>query len=212
MGDDAPTVEDKDEVARIVEAAWDVLGRTGYDNLKVQVVARLAGLSIGSFYRHFGGKRELMAALYCEEVIRATAILEELTAEGTPVERVRAWVDAVVSLRYGRRAGPRARWITTLPMDVRALAAEQLPPGVDTGRPLRAAIAAGVEDGSFPAASPDLDARFVQGLCSWLDQSQRPSEDDREQMVDAVSAFVLAALTNPDRTSFSNTSGPAPER
>lgn len=202
MGDEAPTVEDKDEVARIVDAAWDVLGRTGYDNLKVQVVARLAGLSIGSFYRHFGGKRELMAALYREEVTRASAILQELTAEGTPAERVRAWVDAVVSLRYGRRAGPRARWITTLPMDVRALAAEQLPPEVDTGRPLLAAIADGVADGSFPTAVPEQDARFVQGLCSWLDQANNPSDTDREEMVNAVCAFVLAALTNPDRGSF----------
>ncbi|HUZ08726.1 MAG TPA: TetR/AcrR family transcriptional regulator [Acidimicrobiales bacterium] len=186
-------------MTRIVGAAWDVLVRTGYDNLKVQMVARRAGVSIGSFYRHFGGKKELMASLCREELIRATAILDELTATGTPEERVRAWVAAVVSLRYGHRAGPRARWITTLPAEVRDLAIDGNDPDVDTGRPLRAAIADGVRDGSFPAADPERGGMLVQGLCSWIDQDHGRPPGDRESVVAAVTEFVLAALTNPTR-------------
>jgi len=194
-----PGEPNTDEVTRIVGAAWEVLVRTGYDNLKVQMVARRAGVSIGTFYRHFGGKTELMASLCREELIRATAILDDLTATGTPEERVRAWVSAVVSLRYGRRAGPRARWITTLPAEVRNLASEGNDPEVDTGRPLRAAIADGVRNGSFPAADPERDGTFIQGLCSWIDQDHGHPSGDRESMVDAVTEFVLAALRNPTR-------------
>src|SRR5437660_1388435 len=71
MSVEVSSADDSDEVRRIVDAAWDVLHRSGYDNVKIQVVARLAGVSIGSFYRHFGDQRELMTALLRDELTRA---------------------------------------------------------------------------------------------------------------------------------------------
>jgi hypothetical protein len=66
---------------------------------------------------------------------------------------------------------------------------------------LRRAIAEGVADGTFPAADPNLDALFVMGLCSWLDQDVDRSLDDRVATVAAVADFALAALKNPQRRS-----------
>jgi AcrR family transcriptional regulator len=180
---------------RILAAAWDVLGRTSYENLKIQAVIRVAGVSTGSFYRHFGGKQDLVAELLRAELRRATALLEELTSSGTPEARVCAWIDGVVSLAYGRHAGPRARWFTSLPHDIVALLDDR-PRDCRTAAPLEAAIADGAASGVFPDADPCRDALLVEHLCSGLDRG--PVEwlaADRGAGVRFVADFVLAALT-----------------
>jgi AcrR family transcriptional regulator len=182
---------------RILGAAWDVLGRTSYETLKIQAVIRIAGVSTGSFYRHFGGKQDLVAELLRAELRRATALLDELTSSGTPEARVRAWIDGVVSLAYGRRAGPRARWFTSLPQDVLALLDDR-PRDCRTAASLEAAIADGVASGAFLDADPHRHALLVERLCSGLDRG--PVEwlaPDRTAGVQLVADFVLAALTNP---------------
>jgi AcrR family transcriptional regulator len=187
------------ERERILAAAWDVLGRTSYENLKVQAVIRVAGVSIGGFYRHFDGKQELVAELLRVELRRAAAILDGLTAEGTPEDRVRAWVDGVVSLAYGRTAGPRARWFTSLPYEVLALV-DGSTRELRTSAPLEEAIADGRAIGVFPGAEPHRDARLVQSLCSSLDRGAVDwLGNDREDGVARVADFVLAALTSPAR-------------
>jgi AcrR family transcriptional regulator len=198
---DEPTdIQRQEELRRIVEAARDVLERTSYENLKIQSVIRRADVSIGSFYRHFGGKRELIVALLGEELVRATGVLDTLTATGTPSERVRAWVDAVISLAFGRNAGPRARWYTTLPADVRTLTQAGIGPAGDTAAPLRRAIEDGRTSGAFPAADPARDALLVQSLCSRLDEGGAAWVGaTREEAVARVADFVLAALANPVR-------------
>lgn len=192
-----PELADPTDRDRILVAAWDVLGRTSYENLKVQAVIRVAGVSTGSFYRHFGGKQDLVAELLRAELRRATAVLGELTRSGTPEARVCAWIDGVVSLAYGRRAGPRARWFTSLPHEVVRLL-DDLPDECRTSAPLEAAIADGVAGGAFPGADPHRDALLVESLCSSLD---RGAVDwlgaDREEGVRRVETFVLAALRAP---------------
>jgi AcrR family transcriptional regulator len=83
------------EVDRIVRAAREALGRAGYENLKVKSVIRSAGVSVGSFYRRFRGKQDLMLALVADEARRNTRFLTKVTADGTPPERVLAWVDSL---------------------------------------------------------------------------------------------------------------------
>jgi AcrR family transcriptional regulator len=190
---------DGGERERIMAAAWDVLGRTSYDNLKIQAVIRVASVSIGRFYRHFTGKEELVAELLRAELRRATAILDELTASGAPEDRVRAWVDGVVSLAYGRHAGPRARWFTSLPNEVLARL-DGSSREYRTSAPLEEAIAAGRASGVFPAAQPRRDALLIQSLCSSLDRGAVDwLGERREDGVARVADFVLAALTNPAR-------------
>jgi len=187
------------ERASLLAAAWAVLETTGYENLKVQVVLRRAGLSTRAFYRHFKGKDDLLLALAVQERGRAEAILIEKTAEGSPEERVRAWIDAVVSLLYGRHAGPRARLISSLPAVVRPNLsdADDVGPAVgpSTTTPLRAAIAAGQAAGDFPNADPEGDANLIAALCGRLTEMTHPwMPDDRRDGVAFVTDFVLRSL------------------
>ena len=191
---------------RIMTAAWDVLGRTSYENLKVQAVIRSAGVSARGFYRQFSGKQELVAELLRVELRRATAILDQLTASGTPEQRVRAWVDGVVSLAYGHRAGPRARWFTSLPHEILELLDDR-PRECRTAAPLEAAIADGAASGVFPTADPHRDALFVEQLCSSFGRAGVDAlGENREVGVTYVAEFVLAALTNPARHAVAHAS------
>ena len=49
---------------RIVEAAIDVVARRGFDAASVNEIAAEAGYSIGALYGNFGGKDEILLAVY----------------------------------------------------------------------------------------------------------------------------------------------------
>ena len=185
--------DELDNSTRIVDAACAVLRRARYRNLKVERVARTAGVSIGTLYRAFGSKEALLAEVYRRELVRATAILTELTSSGTPVQRVMAWVDAVASLVVRHRA--RARWFSTLPDDVVRLATMNPVPAMDTGASLRAAIADGIADGCFPNADVLWDSHLIETMCAQLCSSHPDwSEREAEAAVQKLVEFVLASL------------------
>src|SRR3954468_10486734 len=65
-------------------------------------VARRAGVGMATLYRNFPGRRELLEALYTEEVeaIRAAAA----TVEGaTPGARLTAWLHRFLAFSSGKR-------------------------------------------------------------------------------------------------------------
>ncbi|MFF7793303.1 TetR family transcriptional regulator [Streptomyces sp. NPDC007991] len=66
-----------ERLARILDACADLLDEVGYDGLSTRAVAQRAGVPIGSVYRFFGNKREMVDALaqrnlerYSERVTR----------------------------------------------------------------------------------------------------------------------------------------------
>ena len=91
-----PTVEDpprrsdaERNRARILLAARTVLGdRTG--DVSMAEVARRAGLGMATLYRNFPGRRELLEALFAEEVDELCRAAEE--AVGEPGAALRAWL------------------------------------------------------------------------------------------------------------------------
>lgn len=181
----------------VVRAARAVLRRSGYQRLHVQEVADTAGVAVGTLYRSLGGKEALLGAILRSEQARATEALAAITADGTPTERVRAWVEAMVRLAFGQGRA-RAHWYGTLPEAAVQQAGVRDSEEFDTASPLRAAIADGVADGSFPHADPDWDAHLIALLCAQLtaaDSSWRESEP--EVAVPKVVEFVLGSLTRP---------------
>jgi AcrR family transcriptional regulator len=196
----ATVVDDRE---RIVQAAWVVLRRAGYQNLKMQLVARTAGVSIGALYRTFGSKEAVLAAVFREELTGARRILTERCAEGTPAERVEAWVSALVWHGFGRQSA-RARWFSTLPDEVLQLARDGSDPAMDTGDPLRKAIADGIADGSFPNADAEWDALLIVQLCTQLCTSRSTwREADAQEAVTRVVDFVLGTLRRGTATASS---------
>lgn len=88
-----------DRGAALIRAAATLMERTKGDSFTVQEVANEAGLSIRSFYQHFGSKDDLLLAVY-EEAMRVYALLlnEDVNRFSKPLDRLIAGVMSVAHL------------------------------------------------------------------------------------------------------------------
>jgi len=102
-----------DEVAtRLVEAARELVWEAGGPGFTVAQVVAGAGTSLKSFYRCFGGKDELLVALFADDARRGAAALEAMIAEEDG-ELARLRVAVVGLLRFLSVDG-RLPYATTL--------------------------------------------------------------------------------------------------
>ena len=81
---------------RIVAAAREIVAESGLDGLTVQKVRERTGLSLRAFYQRFGGKDDLLVAVF-EETLReaATTLGVKIAAIADPVERLRMLVTGI---------------------------------------------------------------------------------------------------------------------
>ncbi|MEU6916322.1 TetR/AcrR family transcriptional regulator [Streptomyces olindensis] len=70
-----------ERLARILDACADLLDEVGYDALSTRAVAQRAGVPIGSVYRFFGNKRQMVDALAQRNLERYTARVTERLRE-----------------------------------------------------------------------------------------------------------------------------------
>jgi len=91
---DSARVRAESRVQRFIDAAFDLLSDSepGKD-FTVQDVVEKSGQSLRSFYQYFGGKQELLLALF-EESVRSTAeqLAERIKDESDPLERLHKFV------------------------------------------------------------------------------------------------------------------------
>src|SRR5215213_4465442 len=78
---------------RLIEAAMDVVSERGYHRAAVDDVARAAGYSIGALYSNFGGKDDLLFAVFDEHVTWAARALTDAPAAGGTAEWVATFED-----------------------------------------------------------------------------------------------------------------------
>ncbi|HYI36339.1 MAG TPA: TetR/AcrR family transcriptional regulator [Thermoleophilaceae bacterium] len=81
---------------RIVASAHEQVAAGGYASASVQAVAARAGVAVGTVYRHFPSKAELVAEVFRTASERELAVVAEVTAgAGCPAtRRVAAGVEA----------------------------------------------------------------------------------------------------------------------
>ena len=91
---DSARVRAENRVQRFIDAAFELLSDSepGKD-FTVQDVVEKSGQSLRSFYQYFGGKQELLLALF-EESVRSTAdqLRERIGPEKKPLERLHRFV------------------------------------------------------------------------------------------------------------------------
>lgn len=71
---------------RILEAARSLFEQRGYDETKVSDICEQADLAYGTFFNHFGGKRELLRSMAEEAVHKVQEDLEDLIKEQGSIE------------------------------------------------------------------------------------------------------------------------------
>ncbi|WP_326656016.1 TetR/AcrR family transcriptional regulator [Streptomyces sp. NBC_00385] len=81
-------------VQHFLEAAQELIADKGTTDFTVQEIVERSRQSLRSFYQHFGGKDELLLALFEDALARSAVEIQAKTAAGRdPLERLRIAVD-----------------------------------------------------------------------------------------------------------------------
>ncbi|AKJ13317.1 TetR family transcriptional regulator [Streptomyces incarnatus] len=146
---------------RILEATEEVLRRHGPAKATVVDVARALGVSHGSVYRHFRTKAALREAVTKRWLDRTAERLAGIVvADGTPEERLRAWLAALFEAKR-HKAGDDPELFATytvLTDEVGTVVGEHI---ADLTAQLTRIIADGAGSGTFAVPDPAAAARAV---------------------------------------------------
>lgn len=142
----------------ILDAAREVFGELGYDNVTVRDIIRRTGLAAGTFYNYYKSKEEVFAALADDGARRFAPVLKGLRARADGFE---GFVRAAIQAYFGFLAQEHMTW------------AEKAPPGdshlhVHGQTPEMAAVYAEVRGAIVEAIArggPAVDPDFLAGAC-----------------------------------------------
>jgi AcrR family transcriptional regulator len=150
---------------RVLEAAKVVFSAGGAD-ASLEVVAKRAGVGIGTLYRHFPTREELFEAVYRREVEQLGDLAEQLKNEAEPVEALRRWLRSNVEFVATKKGMSAALALAThKPSDLMAYSFDRLTKAV--GALLARAIAAGEIRADI---GPEDVLRALIGMCYLHDQ------------------------------------------
>lgn len=98
------------EVRRLIDAAFEVMGRAGDIDPQVRDIVKTAGLSNQAFYRHFASKDALMLAVLADGQRQLVDYLSRRISDaGAPTARLRAWIEGVMAQARNADAADRTR-------------------------------------------------------------------------------------------------------
>ena len=180
---------------RLIAAAHAVFRERGLD-AEMKEIAERAGLGIGTIYRNFPAKGDLIAAIVGEAALRIDATITSALAEPDPVTAIRSFLRGgfQVHEEYGDLL------MAMMGGDVPAECKEQFREAGDLGR-VAGLIRKGVAAGVF---RPDLDAeiaaaRLVSSFVPWHYRQLR-QRHTLDQLVDAhTDLFLRGTLDSPTR-------------
>jgi AcrR family transcriptional regulator len=186
-----------EEVRRLMKAGLAVMQSKGSVDPRVSEIVREAGLSNQVFYRHFKGKDELLLAILDEGTRTLVSYLEHrMDGASTAIERVRAWVEGVVT----QATNPAGAYASRPFASHQGRLSERFPDEITTlagllSEPLLGALADARDAGELPGIDPERDAEAIYQLAvGWLQRrlvtGNVPSDEDAAHIV----SFALNAL------------------
>lgn len=186
------------EYIRLLLAARTVLERSGWWGFKVASVLREAHLSTRSFYRNFGTKSGLLAALLDYELSAAAARLRKaVVGQATPIEGLRAYLEAMIDMAYTddlvRPASLFAAQWRELLREYPEVMDRCIGMMVD---PLREVLETGKANGDFRSVNPRSDAIAIFNLAASMtaDQASVGGRTPREHMTSVILPFIERAI------------------
>ncbi|GGP38102.1 TetR/AcrR family transcriptional regulator [Saccharothrix coeruleofusca] len=156
-----------DNRARIVEVAREVVA--GSEELKLNAIAKRAGVGQGTLYRHFPTREALLAEVYRHDVEELVATAPALLAEHDPITALARWFERLADYARVKRGVLAAVEVGVW----RDLTARSLGP---IGEALTALLDAGRAAG---VVRPDVDARDVILLVGYLGRLEEQEWDTR---------------------------------
>jgi AcrR family transcriptional regulator len=153
---------------RLERAAYELILERGYDQITVADIAKRAGLTERTFFRHFADKREVLfggSTALQDELLRA---LGEQPPALPAIEAVQIAVEAMSKFMHGRRPLARER------QRIVAAHADLQERELIKRATLTAALAQGLQQRGVPESTASLAADmgmtvFYVGFVHWLD-------------------------------------------
>jgi AcrR family transcriptional regulator len=128
---------------RLIKAATEAFA-AGQDTIRLEDLAKAAGVGVGTLYRNFPSREALVEEVYRSELTRLCASAERLLATRTPIDALRTWMrryQAFVATKRGMAEALRA--VIATGAITSAQTREQLSGAIAT------LLAAGVADGTL---------------------------------------------------------------
>ncbi len=175
--EDAPTRRPRADAvrnrARIVETAREVFAVRGAD-ASLEEIARGAGVGIGTLYRHFPTRDDLVEAVFHDRIDELEALAEELLTSETPGEALATWLHAQLDQAATCR-GLAAEAMLTM------LAHGEEPSPCESMRQAGAALLARAQAAGEVREGVDIDdlVRMVQAVTLAAEESDDPGTAER---------------------------------
>ncbi|WP_330250449.1 TetR/AcrR family transcriptional regulator [Nocardia sp. NBC_00565] len=179
----------------IVQAATKVLSRAGYAGLSMAAVAAEAGVATGTVYKNFGGKADLVSAVFRKVVAHEVQAVASAAATGTAVERVTAAVET-----FAGRAlkNPKLAYVLLVePVDT-VVDTERLHFRRAFAEAFESAVAEGVSRGELPAQDAKTSAAALVGAIGEVLVGPLADAPHSESVVPELISFAIRALGVPD--------------
>ena len=153
--------------ARIIAAARSAMAAS--DEVRLNAIARQAGVGQGTLYRHFPTREHLLAEVYRQDVDELVAAAPALLAEYEPLQALARWFDRVADYARVKR-GVLAAVEGSVGQDLSVRSHGPI------GDALTLLLDAGQADGTI---RPDVDARDVIILIGYLSRLGETEADAR---------------------------------
>ncbi|GAC83360.1 putative TetR family transcriptional regulator [Gordonia paraffinivorans NBRC 108238] len=186
---------------QLLDAAVKVMERTGFHQMSMQALAEEAQVSVGLFYKYFGGKEEILLAAIVDilEAFRDQLQPAMDRAGDDPVERLIAGFRQYATIVDENRDAVVLTYRESRTLD--AAGRDRIKElEVETSAPMREAVAAGVEAGLMVEVDADLVVFDLMMLAhGWaLKHWHFAPEYDLDRYVSAQLRFALQSLVVPD--------------
>lgn len=201
--------DDSDRRMRIVGAAYELLDEAGLDGLTIRAVLKRTGLARRAFYECFGGKDDLVLAVFESTLLGMAAYYEKRAEEiGDRLESIHSIVLGIVLGRYGLDDDPGEaidRRSAALSREHLRLA-EARPDELNAAlSPLLNLIAVqvreGIRSGQFRKCDPDLQARLIYNLVATTthttllaEECDKPAREHRLELAANIWEFCRRAI------------------
>lgn len=187
-----------DKYPLILNAARRLVAQSGFRDVQMSAIAEAAGIAIGTLYRYFPARTDLMSELVALVAQREVDVVDEVASrEGSASERLgaAAWTFASRALR-GRRMA-------------HALVAEPVEPEIEAARLIyhRALakvfcgiIVEGIASGEFPGQDATASADCIvgclfEGLVNPLTNEPRAGDAELTRHGIAIIGFCLRGVS-----------------
>lgn len=147
---------------RLLAAATRAFDRDGA-NASLKAIAQDAGVGIGTLYRRFPTREQLVWAIYRSEVDRVCAAVADLLATRSPVEALRAWMESFLNFLATKRGMADALKAALATDDAARLATRALITDA-----LATLLKAGAADGTLRSDIAPLDVMMALGGTSLI--------------------------------------------